>query len=73
MMRMRESVVVSRPSVISVRLAGLERVQRFAGESFGHEELTIPAAANGGSLQTRLFWSFAGLASFVALGAILLH
>ena len=65
--------MVSRSSVISVRLAGLERVQRFAGESFGYEELTIPAAANGGLLQAPLFWSLAGLASVVALGAILLH
>jgi len=59
--------------VISVRLAGLERAQRHAGEAFGHEELHSAPAATGSLLHTRLFWAFAGLASCVALGVILLH
>ena len=74
MMRIGESAVVSRPSVISVRLAGLERVQRFAGESFGHEELSgLPELGSRGSLQARLFWAFAGFATLVATAVIILH
>jgi hypothetical protein len=34
----RGDVVVSRHSGSRVRLAGLQRAQRFAGEAFGHEE-----------------------------------
>jgi len=70
----RESVVVSRQSVASVRLAGLERAQRFAGESFGHEELSgLPELGFRGSLQARLFWAFAGCAALVATTVIILH
>jgi hypothetical protein len=71
MVQGREITVVSRPSVISVRLAGLERAQRFAGESFGHEELSLNRAAS--RLQGRLFWAFAGISSAVAVAVIALH
>lgn len=63
--------MVSRPSVVSVRMAGLERAQRFAGESFGHEELTLNPAAR--RLQSWLFWTFAGMTSAVAIAVIALH
>ena len=70
----RESIVVSRQSVVSVRLAGLERAQRFAGESFGHEELTGMAGTGFRvSQQARLFWGFAGAATCLALAVIILH
>lgn len=61
--------MVSRQSVVLVRLAGLERAQRFAGESFGHEELAVVPDA-GASLSTRLFWAFSGVAALVALTVI---
>lgn len=47
----------------SVRVAGLERRARFAGEAFGHEELAV-AAGGSASLVARLLWT--GL----ALGAL---
>jgi len=54
-----------------MRLAGLERAQRFAGESFGHEELS---GISGSSwLQAPLFWAFTGLGSVVAVAVIALH
>lgn len=63
---------MSRQSVVSVRLAGLERAQRFAGESFGHEELgTLPRLSQAALLSARWLW---GLCAFVAiLGLAALH
>lgn len=69
-----EVAVVSRQSVVSVRLAGLERAQRCAGESFGHEELALlPSAGSRQPLQSRLFWAFAAVSAVLALAIIVPH
>lgn len=66
--------VVSRQSVPGVRLAGLERAARFAGESFGHEDATFSgndtrrSARAGTRLGLWLVTSMAAVAGLLAIG-----
>lgn len=76
MLVQRGRSVVSRQSVPGVRIAGLERAARFAGESFGHEEATFSVAENrvGGSAAVRLgLWITTSLAAVAGLSAIGMH
>ena len=67
--------VVSRQSVPAVRMTGLERAARFAGESFGHEEATFSLAENkAGAGATKLgLWIATSLAAVAGLSAIGMH
>ena len=56
------SIVASRRSVPSVKIAGLERAARFAGESFGHEDVASLSASRFAETpqSRRLYWLVAG-------------
>lgn len=53
------------PLLPSVRLAGLERRARFAGEAFGHEEFSGPGGWRDALLRLRL-------PALIGLGLVLL-
>lgn len=74
MLVQRGRSVVSRQSVPAVRIAGLERAARCAGESFGHEEATFSVAENKAGTATRLgLWIATSLAAVGGLSAIGMH
>lgn len=55
--------MASRSAVPKIRLAGLERAARFAGESFAYEDLPgIPARGAEATQLRRLWWLAAGIA-----------
>lgn len=59
----------SRPSVPVAGVAGLQRVARLAGESFGHEDVVSSVGrAEGGS--SRWMWWLAAFAASVGLAAL---
>jgi hypothetical protein len=66
-----ESVVALRSSLPGIRVAGLERTARLAGEAFGHEELgrldaMNPAATSPG----RWLWGIVALFSIAGLSLL---
>lgn len=64
-----ETVVAYGAFVPNVRVAGLERAARLAGEAFGHEEPAPLSPLNRAAFQPSrwLLWLAAGLASLVGL------
>ena len=67
--------MASRQSVPGIRLAGLERAARLAGESFGHEDLApLPGMPFAGFQSSRwLWWLAAALAATAGLAALSLR
>jgi len=63
-----------RQSVPSIRVAGLERAARMAGEAFGHEDLgPVPGLSSQAPQTSHLVWLFAALAAVAGFAAILLR
>ncbi len=65
----RGESVMAVGSVTGVRIARLERAQRLAGKSFGHEELpSLPLSGSG-----RWLWIAASALALIGLAALALH
>ena len=69
----RRMIVATRRSVPSIRIAGLQRAARLAGESFGHEDLPSLPRLRRAALQPSLWWLVAALAAISGLAALSLR
>ncbi len=66
--------MVSRSSVPKIRLAGLERAARFAGESFGYEELSgFETRRDAETAQLRRLWWAAAVIALIGLAIVALR
>ena len=66
--------MASRRSVPSVKIAGLERAARFAGESFGHEDMpSLPESRFAEIPQSRRFWWVIACVALIGLVALALR
>lgn len=66
--------MVSRSSVPKIRLAGLERAARFAGESFGYEELSsFETHRDAETTQLRRLWWAAAIVALIGLTIVALR
>jgi hypothetical protein len=66
-----ESVVALRSSVPRIRVAGLERTARLAGESFGHEELVrLDRMRPAATPPSRWLWGIVALLSIAGLSLL---
>ncbi len=69
-----ESIVALRSSVPGIRVAGLERTARLAGEAFGHEELgRLDQLRLAQTSSTRWVWAVIALLSVVGLSLLALR
>lgn len=66
-------IVASRQPVPSIRMAGLQRAARLAGESFGHEDLPSLPRLRHAMFQPSLWWLIATLAAISGLAALSLR
>ena len=72
--KMGEGVVASSAFVPSMRLAGLERASRFAGEAFGHEEAApIPPRRDRALFPSWALWLLAAGVAVIGLAALSLR
>lgn len=63
-----------RQSVPSIRVAGLERAARMAGEAFGHEDLgPLPRFPSQAPQTSHLVWLLAALAAIAGFAALILR
>lgn len=66
--------MVSRTVVPKIRLAGLERAARHAGEAFAYEELSVyPSARETEAAQLRRLWWVAAAIALVGLVVLALR
>lgn len=71
---MGEGVVASSVFVPSMKIAGLERASRFAGEAFGHEEaVPLPRRRDTTLLPHRALWLLAALVAVIGLAVLSLR
>ena len=69
-----ESVVALRSSVPGIRVGGLERTARLAGESFGYEELgRLDQLRLAQTPSTRRVWGLVALLSVIGLSLLALR
>ena len=69
-----DNVVAYGAFVPSVRVAGLERAARLAGEAFGHEELApVARRRDMAVLQSWAVWLLAAVVAIVGLAALSLR
>jgi len=69
-----ESIVALRSSVPGIRVAGLERTARLAGESFGYEELgRLDQLRLAQTPSTRWVWGIVALLSVIGLSLLALR
>lgn len=69
-----ESIVALRSSVPGIRVAGLERAARLAGEAFGHEELgRLDQLRLAQTPSTRRVWAAVALLSVIGLSLLALR
>lgn len=68
------AAVVSRTVVPRIRLAGLERAARHAGEAFAYEELSgFPSAREAEAAQLRRLWWIAAAVALAGLVVLALR
>jgi hypothetical protein len=66
--------VASRSAVPKIRIAGLERAARFAGESFGYEELSgFETRQDAQTAQSRRLWWAAAFVALIGLAIVALR
>lgn len=66
--------MVSRSAVPKIRIAGLERAARFAGESFAYEELSgLEPRQEAESAQLRRLWWAAATVALIGLALVALR
>jgi len=65
--------VALRSAVPKIRIAGLERTARLAGEAFAHEELTFGTPRTGDSAQLLRLWWIAGAVALIGLAVLALR
>jgi len=66
--------VASRSAVPKIRIAGLERAARFAGESFAYEELSgFEQRHDAEGAQLRRLWWLAAIVALIGLVAVALR
>lgn len=74
MLTLGEGIVASRSAVRKIRLAGLERAARFAGESFAYEELSgLAGRREAEAAQVRRLWWLATAAALAGLVLVALR
>lgn len=72
--KMGEGAVAYGVFVPSVRVAGLERASRFAGEAFGHEEAApIPRRRDRALFPNWALWLLAAVVAVIGLAALSLR
>lgn len=63
-----------RQSVPNIRVVGLERAARMAGEAFGHEDLgPLPGFASHAPHTSHFVWLLAALAAVAGFAALILR
>lgn len=65
--------MASRSAVPKIRLAGLERAARFAGESFAYEELSGGGRQDAETAQLRRLWWIAAIVAVIGLAVVALR
>ncbi len=66
--------MASRSAVPRIRITGLERAARFAGEAFAYEELSGPETRHDAeSAQLRRLWWAAALVAVIGLAIVALR
>jgi hypothetical protein len=66
--------VASRSAVPKIRIAGLERAARFAGESFAYEELSaFETRQDAETAQLRRLWWAAAVVALIGLTIVALR
>jgi len=66
--------VASRSAVPKIRIAGLERAARFAGESFAYEELSgFETRQDAEAAQLRRLWWAAAIVALIGLAIVALR
>ncbi|KRE12907.1 hypothetical protein ASE66_20725 [Bosea sp. Root483D1] len=66
--------MASRSAVPKIRIAGLERAARFAGESFAYEELSGFETRQGAeAAQLRRLWWAAAIVALIGLAIVALR
>jgi len=66
--------VASRSAVPKIRIAGLERAARFAGESFAYEELSgFETRQDAQTAQSRRLWWAAAIVALIGLAIVALR
>ncbi|WP_186421223.1 hypothetical protein [Bosea sp. CS1GBMeth4] len=65
--------MASRSAVPKIRLAGLERAARFAGESFAYEELAGGGRQDAETAQLRRLWWIAAIVAVIGLAVVALR
>lgn len=66
--------MTSQSSVPRVKLVGLERAARLAGEAFAHEDMaSLPNSRLGGMSQSRRLWWLTAAAALIGLVVLALR
>ncbi len=66
--------MASRSAVPKIRIAGLERAARFAGESFAYEELSgFETRQDAQTAQSRRLWWAAAIVALIGLAIVALR
>lgn len=66
--------MASRSAVPKIRIAGLERAARFAGESFAYEELSgFERRHDAETVQLRRLWWAAAIVAVIGLAVVALR
>ena len=66
--------MASRSAVPKIRIVGLERAARFAGEAFAYEDLSgVETRHDAESTQLRRLWWVAAIAALIGLALVALR